>query len=219
MKLTQKDDISSLDDIQTHYDGLYRCAVPSPGRLKRYMKVNNWILNILGVEAKKNLLDVACGNGYFLSLAESRGLKTFGIDISKVAVINAQKMAPKSNMIISAAENIPYPSNHFDYVTCLGSLEHFLSPERGCQEMARVLKKGGVSCIYVPNTFWIQNVINVWFKGKTPTQSQDIERFGTKQEWQGLFENNGLKVKRLCKYNLTPINLSYSFTFLCTKQE
>ncbi|UCE73846.1 MAG: methyltransferase domain-containing protein [Methanomassiliicoccales archaeon] len=219
MKLTRKDSVSSLNEVSTYYDGLRSSSDDTRDRTKRYIKFNHWIIDILKVKAGKRLLDVACGNGLLLNIAEPLGLKTYGLDISTARVGNAIKRAPKSNIVVAAGECIPYQSNYFDYVTCLGSLEHFLNPDKGCQEIARVLKKDGISCIYVPNTFWIKHVINAWFKGAPPSQTQDIERFATKNEWQELFKDNGLKVVKLCKYNLTPINLSYSFTFLCKKRE
>jgi ubiquinone/menaquinone biosynthesis C-methylase UbiE len=217
MKLQQNENGMSFEKVQAEYDTLYS-KKGLKGEKARYVKLNNWVIKILNLQPGKRFLDVACGNGHLIYLAELKGLKTYGVDISKVAAKNATKRTKDSLVVIGSGENIPYSSNYFDYVTCMGSLEHFLSPAKGASEIARVLKKDGISCIYVPNTYWIKFVLGAWFKGTPPTQKQEVEQYGTRLEWQELFEDNGLKVVGLRKFNLTPINLSFCFTFLCKKK-
>ena len=79
--------------------------------------------------------------------------------------------------------------------------------------------------------------------GIPPTEGEQVfsERFGTRLEWQNMLEEHGLHVLKTCKYNtiwtsrrvglvtrvvynlvlkrFIPLNLSYSFAFVCRKKE
>ena len=127
MKLNQGKKTETLENIQADYDTLYE-KKGLKGEIPRYIKINKWVMKILNAKPGKRILDVACGNGHLLYLAELKGLKAHGIDISKVAVANAIKRTKNAQIVVGDGENIPFPSNYFDYVTCIGSLEHFFSP-------------------------------------------------------------------------------------------
>ena len=197
------------------------------------------IIKILQPQPEKSLLDVGCGTGKFLRLAAELGLKTSGIDISEVAVEAACRNLPDSEIRCGMAEELPWQDNLFDYVVCLGSLEHFHHSEDAVREMARVLKPDGLACILVPNSYFIGFVLMAWLRGLAPDQSgQPSESFGTRLEWQNVLQSN-FEVLRIYKYNqwlktpkvkgylmipynvfiryLLPLNLSDHFAFLCRK--
>ena len=123
------------------------------------------------------VLDVACGGGYLLMEAERAGLEAHGIDIAQAAIDRAKTFAPKSNLVRGDAENLPYEDGHFDIVTCLGSLEHFLSPPKALEEMRRVLKPAGRAVIVVPNQWFAYDVARGWIEGKGLWHGQESERY------------------------------------------
>jgi SAM-dependent methyltransferase len=100
-------------------------------------------LEILGATPDESLLDIACGPGLLLECAQMRGLEVAGIDISAVAIENARARLPDAVLAVSSAEALPACDNSFDYITCIGSLERFLSPDVAIREMRRVLKPHG----------------------------------------------------------------------------
>src|SRR4030067_2238048 len=90
---------------------------------------------------KGRLLDVACGNGYFLKTALDRGLECYGIDISEDAIrLSKEILGDKAGLKVAQAEAIPFSDRFFDYITCWGGVEHFLEPVRALEEMRRVAK-------------------------------------------------------------------------------
>lgn len=97
-----------------------------------------------------NLLDVACGGGYFIKHAGKAFRFVVGCDISRAALCEAYQHSPSSLVVQANAESLPFADAHFDYVTCLGSLEHFLAPGRALLEMQRVIKPNGSLLILVP---------------------------------------------------------------------
>lgn len=142
------------------------------------------------------LLDVACGRGSLLLAASKIGLSTFGIDISEEAVKIARTASPSSVITCGSGEDIRYGDKVFDYVTCLGSLEHFSDINKGLSEMKRVAKDNATFCIMVPNSQFV-----VWkISGKSGTEQQDInEKLLSLRQWKDIFLSNGFRIIRLYK--------------------
>ncbi len=204
-----------------------------------------WILRLLRVESGERLLDVSCGVGVLNGCAEDKGLVSHGMDFSREAVGQARENAAHSSIVLGDAQALPYPDGSFDYVTNVGSIEHYLDPAQGVQEMVRVLRDGGRACIVLPNSYFILDIIfDVMLTGRGPSHKQLLERFATRHGWQQLLKENGLVVQRVVKHNaclpdnwediksyfrhpkrllslllslFIPLNLSHSFVFICGK--
>ena len=189
-------------------------------------------------------MDIACGRGNFLSQASQEKICCYGVDISEKVISIAKAQKGKKELVIADAENLPWLDNSFDMISCLGSLEHFLHPEKALSEMIRVARDDTSFCILVPNFFSCDNIEWVRKTGKPPTHSQELERFATRWEWQEFLEENALKVKKIIKYNgfpklfeikngkiklkslkkffrrfFIPFNLCSSFIFICEKKK
>jgi len=51
-------------------------------------------------------------------------------------------------------EPLPFPDESFDFIICLETMEHMMSPYYALTEMRRVLKRGGRLIVSVPNPIW-----------------------------------------------------------------
>lgn len=213
------------------------------GRLRDSDAFYRWVLEKLEPQPGRRLLDVACGEGHLLHFAREYRLLVTGIDFSRLAIGSARQIAPSSDTFVADGQKLPFFTHSFDYITNLGSLEHFESPEQGLREMQRVLKPDGLAALVLPNSYYLLDIIwSVWRRGYPVSHHQSIERFATFGEWRDLIQAHGLKVIRAHKYNLcfprsladlrwyarfprkiiysllsplTPFNLSYSFLFIC----
>lgn len=95
-------------------------------------------------------LDVACGNGRFLSqvLEGFPKLPVTGLDLSPAYVGEARRRLqpwPQAELAVGLAETQPFPDATFDSVSCI-YLFHELPPKvrrQVAREIARVLKPGG----------------------------------------------------------------------------
>lgn len=188
---------NTLDDIRNFYDE----------HLTKHTSLKSsphycWILKLMRPKKDARFLDVACGAGFMLAEAEKIGLKTYGIDISPVAVKLARENVADSHILIGDGENLPWPDNFFDYVTSLGSLEHYLDPEKGLEEIRRVLKKEGLACIMLPNSFSLRDILTVLIRGKLNIDEQEgVSTSAPKNTWIEMIEKNGLKIKKIYKCN------------------
>lgn len=97
----------------------------------------------------KTVLDYCCGSGQFAVHLAARGATVTGVDISRVAVEVAQRLAAdrgitpeQARFVVSPAESLPFSDDTFDVVAGLGALHH-LDVRRACAEVARVLRPGG----------------------------------------------------------------------------
>ncbi len=151
-------------------------------------------LDLLEAQAGGRLLDVSCGTGSLLAAARERGVEAVGIDLSDEAVRLAKRAVPSAEVVVGAGEALAFEEDSFDYVTCLGSLEHFLDMGQGLEEMKRVAQPAARFCIMVPNRDFIGwNVL-----GHQGTAQQDInEHLLPLSAWRRLFEQHGLAVRRV----------------------
>ena len=75
-------------------------------------------LDLAAPKKGERLLDVACGGGYLLQVADRKGLVTSGVDIADAAIERTRTIVPRADLRRGEAEALPYPDGTFDIVTC-----------------------------------------------------------------------------------------------------
>ncbi len=102
----------------------------------------------------KDVLDIACGEGYGSNLLAERASLVIGVDISEQAIRHAEsKYADKSNLRFfkGTCTDIPSPECTFDVVVSFETIEHIEQQEGFLQEVRRVLKQDGLFIVSSPN--------------------------------------------------------------------
>jgi SAM-dependent methyltransferase len=96
-------------------------------------------------QANASLLEVGCGAGRFTEVFLSQGAMVSSIDLSKAVDVNAQNFPQsKVHQVIQAdVARLPYMKRTFDFVVCLGVIQHTPNPERTIQLLASYVKPGG----------------------------------------------------------------------------
>jgi 2-polyprenyl-3-methyl-5-hydroxy-6-metoxy-1,4-benzoquinol methylase len=96
------------------------------------------------------LLDIGCGEGFFLFNASKAGYTAKGIELSQDAVEYARR---EFGLDVEAKpfEELRFPENHFDVITLWQVLEHVPYPLIILKEVHRILKPGGVLAISTPD--------------------------------------------------------------------
>jgi 2-polyprenyl-3-methyl-5-hydroxy-6-metoxy-1,4-benzoquinol methylase len=139
-----------IDMLAVHYDEDYYRDWINQQKNKR---IRMWEGRLKKLEKRRQgglLLDVGCGDGAFLKLAQEKGWTVSGTEHSLYAadyVSKAHGIPVFCGEIISAG----YPENFFDVVTMWHVLEHVTDPERYLREIHRILKPSGLLVIAVPN--------------------------------------------------------------------
>lgn len=94
------------------------------------------------------VLDVACGAG-FNALAFARcAASVIGLDPSAVLLEQGWREAARRRLTNVSfqegeAQQLPFPDNSFDIVTCAAAVHHFPSAEQALAEMVRVCRPSG----------------------------------------------------------------------------
>jgi len=152
-------------------------------------------LSFLEVQPQKAFLDIACGIGQMLKVAEKDKLQLSGIDISAVAVQKAKNRLPSADIRKGNAEELPFESESFNYITCLGSLERMINKDKALLDMHRVLKADGRACIMVRNSNRRSWKI---FKEKLGIINEEGHQGAmTLSEWSSIFQANNFEVEKV----------------------
>ena len=204
-----------------------------------------WLIRLLNPQSGKSLLDISCGYGRLVTLARRQGLRASGLDFAGEAVLRGQKESAQSGWGVADGERLPLATASVDYITHIGSLEHYQQPACGASEIARILKPDGRACILLPNAYGLLgNVRFVMSHGEIFDDGQPLQRYATRRTWESLLEAGGLRIDKVVGYGevefprtlkdvgwmltrpiklvrfvlaaLTPINLVNHFVFICS---
>lgn len=94
--------------------------------------------------AGSRILDIACGPGRFLSMAQGAGLVALGIDAStEMLRTSARRLGAEARLVLGSATSLPFASSSFDALNCSGLIEYLDDPSPVFREAHRVLTPGG----------------------------------------------------------------------------
>jgi len=127
----------------------------------------------------RSLLDVGCGNGYFLNQLHGRGLSLFGCDI-------VDKVKNRSFPYVQAAvERLPFADKSFDVVTCSHTLEHIINLPAAVSELKRLARKQLM--VVVPCQRWyfytLDEHVNFFPHAEQLTSAIGLKEFTCRKIW------------------------------------
>lgn len=113
------------------------------------------IIENLQVKSGDSILDIGCGDGYYLHLLSNLGLKLklTGTDYDEVGLRKAKLNLKKSIPLFQGdlMKKLPFRSNTFNKAVMSEVCEHLPDDLKGLKEVNRILKKGSILCLTVPN--------------------------------------------------------------------
>jgi len=119
-------------------------------RYREYRYASEWhIPLIVPFDSTKgeSVLEIGCGNGADgVTFAQAGALYT-GVDLTEEAVRSTAEhlrlLGLEGTTIVADAGKLPFDSESFDLVYSHGVLHHMPDPEKGLDEVYRVLRRGG----------------------------------------------------------------------------
>ena len=180
----------------------------------RYSKVKRRVVKLLKPLQNSLILDLGCGNGYFifdvLSHYPEKNLCFIGLDIARPNIDRLNQRVQeehKDNIIglLGEAENLPFADEMFDFIVSSEVVEHLFNPLLAFKQAYRVLKKGGRFFITTParpvTDFWnalfrLPVKIGRFLKGQlTPPVAYD--RPLDRKRLRNYLTNAGFKILRM----------------------
>jgi len=176
-------------------------------RRSRLLATKSQVKLIKRYKSNTTLLDVGCGEGFFLFNASKAGYVTKGVELSRDAARYARK---EFGMDVEAKplEELQLVENHFDVVTLWVVLEHVPYPLPLLKEVHRMLKPGGLLAVSTPNVGSM--LAKILGKRWWEIRRVHINQFTTKTLMDILLNAEFKNVSSVC-YRET-ISLLYLFT-------
>ncbi|MCK9265600.1 class I SAM-dependent methyltransferase [bacterium] len=190
-----------------------------------YLERKRYLIKLLSkienyVKLKGKLLDVGCGIGILLEVAEEKGCEVYGQEVSSFAASYSQEKGFTVNQISLSEARLP--ENYFDIITIFDVLAHLEDPLSYLKSCKKLLKPGGVIIIKTPYysrfTLFFTNLLSFTGKSKSllhiPAQMFHFytDSFKIISESLELLFFNSFKVKEF--QTLTKLNLKGVIPFL-----
>lgn len=143
----------------------------------------------------KRLLDIGCGNGFFLKEALKLGFReVYGIEPSKDAVRNLVSGVYKKNIIGNIFKKGQFKKDFFDVICFFQVFDHLLNPNNFLTNCNYILKPGGYILAIMHNVDSLQARI---LGERSPIfDIQHIYLFN-KKNIRRIFENNSFIVEKV----------------------
>lgn len=203
----------TMGELSSHYALYPRARGISRITLKRY----NELLDTFEPYRKtNNLLDVGCGDGFFLIEARKRNWKVFGTEFTHKAIdVCLQKGIQMTKSPLNPQH---YHPESFDVITSFEVIEHINTPQTELQSFHSLLRKGGALYITTPNFNSLSRIIlkSKWNVIEYPEHLsyytvQTLCALGSKQGFKPLTtKTTGISINRLRAVIANPQNSEMS---------
>jgi ubiquinone/menaquinone biosynthesis C-methylase UbiE len=134
------------------------------------------------------LLEIGSGLGHLVGKLENT-FETVATDVNPWALHQSRELAGRTFHLASSAETLPFMDAAFDFVIIKHVVEHLQHPEKGIEELGRVIAPGGVLILATPN---LASLLKPW-KGENWIGYQDPTHISLKppSDWLEMIRETG----------------------------
>lgn len=145
------------------------------------------------------LLDIGCGMGFFLEVAQQRNCIAKGVEISQYASAHCKEKL-HFDVHHGTLETADFDNEIFDTITAFDVLEHLLEPSNLLDRVNKICKKNGTLMVIVPNydslIYQFEIAICKLKKEALPNIPEHLTYF-TRDTLKKLLEKHGFKIQKL----------------------
>jgi SAM-dependent methyltransferase len=153
----------------------------------------------------RRVLDAACGMGYGTAMLAAGGAtEVVGVDLDEGVIAKVRAAAkPGTSFEVADLRKLPFGEDEFDLIVSFETIEHVPEPAEVFDELARVLKPGGLLLVSTPNRDVYTPGNPFHLRELTPSEFTDelSKRFGSvalrrQHTWiaSGIFDDEAFKV-------------------------
>jgi SAM-dependent methyltransferase len=161
-----------------------------------------YILRYIPPQKNSTVLDAGCGRGrYVFKLTQLGYTDIYGIDL-----LNTKPQNAKNTYYAQATiDELPFPTDYFDFIYSNSVIYHLSSPEKGIAEFFRVLKPGGqviVTAHTKYSLFTLDRVIKRFLGVKKVAHLRSV-KFQSASHYTDLMRANGFEIVWIDGYRLS----------------
>jgi len=182
---------------------------PEIGSLKK--TYGNYLKKIINfVPEKNNLLEIGCGNGFFLKEALKLGFKNvWGVEPS-VDAVNKADSEIKPFIKLNNFQAKLFKNNFFDVICFFQTLDHIINPNLFLNDCFKILKRQGIIfCIVHNSNSFLTKILGE----KTPIFDIEHTYLYDKSTLRKIFEKNNFEVIKVIN-TANEYSLRYWFSLL-----
>lgn len=160
-----------------------------------------------------DMFEVGAATGYFLSLAQARGWRVSGVDISQYAAARAQKKGLPVKQ--GGTEALADEHQKYDAIVLFDVIEHFLYPLEDMRRMVDALRPGGVLVFATPNRGSLfARIMGRFWHAIVPPQHVFLFNHGHLEDFLGRFGLEVVTVQSTGKWFTVQYFLRVLYTWL-----
>lgn len=136
------------------------------------------------------MLEIGCGNGFFLEQASGQDYEVYGIEPGKQSVEKARSDIKKQIKVDIFRTGL-FKLNFFDVICCFQTFDHIPNPNEILAECHKILKKGGLMLFFNHDVAAWQNKL---MGEKSPIIDIEHTYLFDKKTMRKIFEKHHFKV-------------------------
>jgi ubiquinone/menaquinone biosynthesis C-methylase UbiE len=156
---------------------------------------------IIDLEGKEYVLDIATGGGHVANALASKVGKVVALDLTDKILTAAKSFIQANNhtnveFVKGDAEQLPFQDESFDLITCRIAAHHFPNPASFVNEVFRTLKKNG-TFLFIDNVAPEKDELDLFYNKVEKARDYSHFRAWKKTEWIQMFEEVKFEIEEL----------------------
>lgn len=154
-----------FDSLSLDYQKVYQFDKDDPIRTYIFNERKRIVLSLIDQQSGR-LLDIGCGPKVITEELLEKDFLIYNIDVSPAMIERARgaltdhKQKDKACFKVCDIEQLNFEDSYFDVVLCIGVIEYLKDYHKAIAIITRILKKGGIAIISMPNKWSVFNLID-----------------------------------------------------------